>query len=123
MALDIQRRHDDEVVDIREKGRSTTGEIISSDRRLFMQLMSFGECNDSGPLIEALEQANISGVLYEDINDPRGVALLTFSDNPDYFIETMRGFLNLPPFSELSPNPEYTMLGRTYALGYEPDLD
>lgn len=123
MALDIQRRHDDEVVDIREKGRSTTGEIISSDRRLFMQLMSFGECNDSGPLIEALEQANISGVLYEDINDPRGVALLTFSDNPDYFIETMRGFLNRPPFSELAPKPEYTMLGRTYALGYEPDLD
>jgi chlorite dismutase len=123
MALDIQRRQDDDVVDIREKGRSATGEVISSDRRLFMQLMSFGECDDSGPLIEALKQADINGVLYEDINDPRGVALLTFSDDPDYFLETMRRFLNQPPFSNLAPKPEYTMLGRTYAIGYEPDLE
>lgn len=122
MALDIQRRRDDEVVDISEKGRSASGEVIKSDRRLFMQLMCFGDCDDSGPLIEALEEANVSAVLYEDINDPRGVALLTFSEEPDYFIDHMRRFLNRPPFSRLAPKPEYTMLGRTYAIGYEPDL-
>ena len=30
--------------------------------------------------------------------------------------------LNRQPFASLTQKPEYTMLGRTYALGYEPDL-
>jgi hypothetical protein len=30
--------------------------------------------------------------------------------------------LNQAPFASLTQKPEYTMLGRTYALGYEPDL-
>ena len=30
--------------------------------------------------------------------------------------------LNGPGFSTLVQKPEYTMLGRTYAIGYEPDL-
>ncbi|MCB0196907.1 MAG: chlorite dismutase family protein, partial [Anaerolineae bacterium] len=28
-----------------------------------------------------------------------------------------------PPFADLTPKPEYTMLGRTYAIGYEDDLE
>ena len=32
-------------------------------------------------------------------------------------------FSRRPPFGDLTPKPEYTMLGRTYAIGYEPDLD
>jgi chlorite dismutase len=35
----------------------------------------------------------------------------------------MREFYNHPSFSELTPKPEYTMLGRTYSLGYENDLE
>jgi len=112
-----------EAVDISEKGRSVEGEVISTDRRLFMQLLAYGDCADSMSLIEALKQANIAGVLYEDINDPQGVALLTFSEDPDYFLAHVRPFLNQPPFSALTPKPEYTMLGRTYTLGYEPDLE
>jgi chlorite dismutase len=30
--------------------------------------------------------------------------------------------LNQPPFAALSQKPEYTMVGRTYSIGYEPDL-
>lgn len=112
-----------EAVDISEKGRDVDGEIISTDRRLFMQLLAYGDSGDSAPLIEALKQATIAGVLYEDINDPQGVALLTFSEDPDYFLTHIRRFLNQPPFSNLTPKPEYTMLGRTYAMGYEPDLE
>lgn len=110
-------------VDLSEKGRTAEGETVSSDRRLFMQLLAYGDCGDSTPLIEALKQANVTGVLYEDINDPQGVALLVFSEDPGTFITDLRPFLNRPPFSQLTPKPEYTMLGRTYALGYESDLE
>jgi len=110
-------------LDISEKGRAEDGRAISSDRRLFMQLLAFGSCQDVEPLIQALTDTGIEGALYEDINDPRGVALLTTSETPDFFISELRQFLNRPPFSELLIKPEYTMLGRTYALGYEADLN
>lgn len=111
-----------EQLDIRERGRAN-GEVIFSDRRLFMQFLGFGEVTDSGALAEALEEAGLDGVLYEDLNDPQGVGLLTFSEDPNDFVDRLRPFLNRPPFVALLPKPEYTMFGRTYALGYEPDLD
>ena len=111
-----------EEIDVSEKGRTTTGETISLDRRLYMQFMAFGSCRDSRRLIDALNAARIQGALYADINDPQGVGLVTFSESPDYFLTDMRAFLNQPPFNELTPKPEHTMLGRTYALGYESDL-
>lgn len=93
-----------------------------SDDRLFMQLLAFGGCRDTAPLAAALEAAGIEGVLYEDVNDPRGIALLTLAERPEAFLEALRPVLNAEPFASLVQKPEYTMLGRTYALGYEPDL-
>ena len=87
-----------------------------------MQLLAFGGCTDTAPLIAALAGSGLTGVLYEDVNDPRGVALLTFSDDPNFFIDRVRPLLNEPAFRPLTQKPEYTMLGRTYSLGYEPDL-
>ena len=112
-----------EPLDIREKGRGADGGPIALDRRLFMQLLAFGDCTDTARLIAALDEAQLSGVLYEDVNDPRGVALLTVSEEPEYFVTTVRHTLQRPPFSALTPKPEYTMLGRTYAQGYEADLE
>lgn len=109
-------------VDVSEKGRSATGEVISLDRRLYMQFLAFGGCRDSRRLIDGLETARVQGALYADINDPQGVGLVTFSETPDYFLTDLRTFLNQPPFNELTPKPEHTMLGRTYAIGYEQDL-
>jgi chlorite dismutase len=123
MALDIRQREDDKVVDLTEKGRSERGEVIATDRRLYMQFMAFGDSPDTDVLVEALKLAAIEAVLYEDINDPRGVGLLTLSEDPDDFVGPVRRFLNQPPFSTLTPKPEYTMLGRTYAIGYEKDLE
>ncbi|MEZ4866453.1 MAG: chlorite dismutase family protein [Caldilineaceae bacterium] len=111
-----------EDVDVSEKGRSASGEVISLDRRLYMQFMAFGGCRDTQRLIEALNVARVQGALYADINDPQGVGLVTMSETPDYFLEDMRAFLNRAPFNELTPKPEFTMLGRTYAIGYEADL-
>ena len=121
MSLDIQRKDVNAHADVLERGRKD-GIEIHSDCRLFMQLLVFGNCDDVWSLVEAMKQAKMNGVLYEDINDPQGVALLTFSEEPDYFIDHLRPFLNKSPFSMLVAKPEYTMLGRTYALGYESDL-
>ncbi|HZD10099.1 MAG TPA: chlorite dismutase family protein [Candidatus Binatia bacterium] len=122
MPLDIQRREAAADADVLEHGRTREGAPVSADRRLFMQLLAFGDCLDAAPLGQALEQAQIQGVLYEDINDPRGVALLTFSEEPDFFLDRLRPFLNSAPFGNFRPKPEFTMFGRTYAIGYEPDL-
>jgi chlorite dismutase len=109
--------------DVAEHGRTPAGETSSLDRRLFMQLQAFGDARDTRALVAALEGAGVDGVLYEDVNDPTGVALLATSEAPDAFVSELRGFLQSPPFSELEPKPELTMLGRTYAHGYEPDLE
>jgi chlorite dismutase len=110
-------------LDLREKGKNTAGEVIYLDRRLYMQLLAYGGCQNVGSLIEALGEAGLEGVLYLDLNDPQGIALLTFSESPDHFLLTVRQFLNQPPFSQLTAKPEYTMFGRTYALGHEDDLE
>ena len=112
-----------EKLDILEHGRAADGSRITSNRRLFMQLVAYGGCKDTTVLVDALESNSLKGALYEDVNDPHGVALLTFSEDPVYFVEDVRRFLRQTPFAELVPKPEYTMFGRTYALGYEPDLD
>jgi len=87
-----------------------------------MQLLAFGGCPDSRPLADALAGSGLTAVLYEDVNDPRGVALLIVDQDPAVFLDRARRLLNAPPFGSLIQKPEYTMLGRTYSIGYEPDL-
>jgi chlorite dismutase len=116
-------RRGPEPPDISEKGGMKNGEAQRSDRRLFMQFLAFGGCETTRPLAEAASAAGITGALYEDVNDPRGVALLTLSEDPAYFLDRVRPMLNGPSFRPLVQKPEYTMLGRTYAIGYEPDLE
>lgn len=110
-------------LDLSEKGRGKDGQPISLNRRLFVQLLAYGGCKDTGPLVAALQQANVDGALYEDLNDPQGIALVTFHENPDYFVTQVRKILNQSPFAGLVAKPEYTMFGRTYAIGYEFDLE
>ena len=119
---DIQTRRGPEPPDISEKGGMKAGQPQRSDDRLFMQLLAFGGCTDARMLAEALAHAAVAGVLHEDMNDPRGVALLTFSQDVSFFLDRVRPLLNTPPFASLVQKPEYTMVGRTYSLGYEPDL-
>jgi chlorite dismutase len=112
-----------DAIDLREKGRSPAGEVITSERRLYMQFLAFGQVKDTDKLIDALSGSSLEGALYVDMNDPYGIGLITFSESPDFFITELREQLHRSPFAELAPKPEYTMFGRTYALGYEPDLD
>ena len=112
-----------EALDVAEHGRTAEGETTSLDRRLYMQLQAFGGAGAAAPLVAALESAGVVGTLYEDVNDPTGVALLTVSETPDAFVSEIRAFLQSPPFADLESKPELTMLGRTYAIGYEKDLE
>jgi Chlorite dismutase len=108
--------------DLGEKGGLKEGAPQRSDERLFMQLMAFGECRDTSAAAAHLSGAGLAGVLYEDLNDPRGLAVLTLSTRPDHFVDVVRPLLTSGPFAGLAFKPECTMFGRTYSLGYEPDL-
>ncbi|HYA16849.1 MAG TPA: chlorite dismutase family protein [Bryobacteraceae bacterium] len=111
-----------EPVDIREKGGVRGGVQQTSDRRMFFQLLVFTGAESTASLVSAVQHAPFESVLYEDANDPRGVGLLTWSDKPDFFVGELRTFLN-HKFSDLVLRPEFTMLGRTYSLGHEPNLE
>ncbi len=106
-------------MDVREKGANQQ----VSDRRLFMQLQVWSGCADSKPLVAAVERGRIEGVLYHDLNDPAGVALLALHENPASFATSLRELLHGEPFASLRHRPDLTMLGRTYSSGFEPDLD
>jgi chlorite dismutase len=109
--------------DISEKGGIRNGEPQRSNERLFVQFLAFGGSTDTRPLVDAFSLSGVTGVIYEDLNDPHGIGLLTVSQNPDDFLDRLRPALNSAGFAGLVQKPEYTMLGRTYSLGYEPDLE
>jgi chlorite dismutase len=108
--------------DLSERGGLKDGQPQRSDERLFMQLLGFGGCTDAAAVGRHLEQSRVEGALYEDVNDPRGIAVLSLTRSPEEFVERVRPALNSGPCASLTHKPEYAMLGRTYALGYEPDL-
>ncbi len=112
-----------EAPDLTEKGGLKGGAPQRSDQRLFMQLLAFGNCPDARSLATALAGAAVTGVVYEDLNDPRGVAVLALSRDPGFFVDALRPVLACELFARLTPKPEFTMFGRTYSLGYEPDLE
>ncbi|HYO97122.1 MAG TPA: chlorite dismutase family protein [Polyangiaceae bacterium] len=115
-------------LDIRERGNDANGQPLTLDRRLFMQLLVF-ECERElapsialGQLSQALGALSVGSVVYEDVNHPRGLALLTFSENPEDFVQQVRPALLAPALAPLRLRPEFTMLGRTYSTGFEQDL-
>lgn len=110
-------------LDLSEKGGARDGQPQRLNRRLFVQLQAFTGCLQPQALAQALAGSGIAGALYEDVNDPRGVAVLAMAENPEVFVKQVRPLLNRGPFAALTPKPEFAMLGRTYSLGYEPNLE
>lgn len=111
-----------EAPDMHEMGGPKDGAPQKLDKRLYFQLQAFTGALDLKPLTAALSAAQFPSVLYADANDARGCAVLTFSEDPNHFTGHVRELLTKKPFAELTPKPEFAMLGRTYAIGYEPDL-
>ncbi len=109
-------------LDLAEKG-TKDGKPISLDRRLFMKFTAFTGCTGPAAAADALAAAGIEGALYADANDPRGIGVIALHENPDYFVGELRDIFNTAPFASYVHKPEFDMLGRTYSIGYEPDLE
>lgn len=103
--------------DISEKGANGQ----SSHRRLFMQLLAFADCPDTGVLVDAARQHRLNATVYADVNDPTGCAILTWAEDPADFVTKVRPMAQ--SLGEPIVKPEMTMIGRSYTLGYEHDLN
>lgn len=120
MALDIQRQTG---IVLEEFGKNAAGERISFKRRVYMQLLVFGNCTNTEKIIQSLDATDVQSVVYADLNDPQGIGLLFCHEEPDWFVTGLRQLLNAEPFVDLTPKPALTMFGRTYSIGYEQDLE
>jgi len=119
MALDESEIREPQIA---ETGGVVDGEPVTLDRRLFVQLLAYGGCDDSAAVIGSLSHAGIPAVVYEDVNDDRGVALAVPYEDPSRYLTELRPALSDQVFSKLDRKHELTMFGRTYAVGYERDL-
>ena len=115
-------------LDVREHGAPRDGQPQVMDRRLFMQLLVFDTPPQRAPsdVIAAvgarLAERNVGPVIYEAVNDPRAIGVLTFSEDPSVFVTAVRPVLSDPAFG-LEIQPAFTMLGRSYSSGFEQDLE
>jgi chlorite dismutase len=111
------------VPDIVEHGGPLRGQPQALNRRLFLQLQVFTACFDASAVVDAVKQSGLEAVVYANVNDARGVGVLTMSEDPAVFAEGARELYLSEPFLPLVPLPAFAMLGRTYATGREPDLE
>jgi hypothetical protein len=117
------------VVDVNEYGGKKDGERQSLNRRLFMQFLAFESRGSTLPdgvaasLGTLLRERKVPGVVYADANHPRGVGLLTWSENPAHFVTHVRPLFVSDSLGSVEFREGYTMLGRTYSTGHEPDLE
>jgi hypothetical protein len=117
-------------VDLRERGAPRDGVPQWLERRLFFQLIALEAPRDPGPdsvaerLSLSLSGLGFGAVVYADVHHPLGLAVVAFSEDPDVLAGPLRrilGSADLP--AALRVRPEYAMLGRTYATGFEQDLE
>lgn len=112
----------DDPRDLREKGMKIHGVTQTLDRRLFLQLQVFTGITNTDAVIAASRASGLEQVIYAGANDPQSVGVLTIGDDPSIFTGAGRDFYRNDAFASAKLLPEYTMFGRTYALGHEPDL-
>ena len=111
------------VPDLLERGGPVRGEPQALNARLFLQLQAFTGCLDTAPVVEAARDSGLEAVVYANLNDARGVGVLVMAEDPGVFADAARSMFLRPPFRTLTPLPDFTMIGRTYATGREPDLE
>jgi hypothetical protein len=109
-------------LDLSEKGRRGK-EVISLDRRLFMKFTAFTNVEHLVAAEEALDGSGLTAALYLDVNDPYGIGVMVASEDPTVFVDELRQLFHSEPFSRFAHKPEFDMLGRSYSIGYEPDLE
>jgi hypothetical protein len=116
-------------VDVSERagGRGAPAQVLET--RLFMQLQVFtsdiggaASASQLQRIGEAISAHDMPAVLYEDVNDPCGIGVLSWSEDPAHFVTRLRPALQTLQGSGLRQRQELAMLGRTYATGFEADL-
>jgi hypothetical protein len=116
-------------IDVLEHGGKKEGERQSMDRRLFMQLLVFdapsGTAGDTlaGHVAGLLRERQIPGVVYADAMAPRGVGLLTWSEDPAHFVRGVRPIFSAASLLSATVREGWAMIGRTYGQGHEPNLE
>ena len=107
-------------IDTAEYGAPRGGERQRMDRRLFMQLIVLRDCANGG--IEALKKkfSDIPVVIYAHINDASAYGILTWSEDAEFFVDKVQSTVR--SLSNFETMPEFSMLGRTYSVGYEQNL-
>ena len=107
--------------DISERGGLKGGQPQRSDERLYMQMFAYTGCDDVPAVAQAVAQEPVDAVVYADLNDPKGIGILTVAPDPNVFVDVVRPMLSAGPTAALQIKPDLTMFGRTYSLGYAPD--
>ncbi|MEM1294739.1 MAG: chlorite dismutase family protein [Verrucomicrobiota bacterium] len=107
--------------DHRDFGMPKRGVPQAIDRRLFMQLQVFSGV-DRDAAVDAMKSAKTPGVAYADLNDPRGIGVLLWDEDPLALSQQASETYSSEAFANASLRPEFTMLGRTYAFGREDDV-
>lgn len=90
---------------------------------LLIQLHVFTDCDDVPPVVDAVRGSGLDAAVYENVNDPRGIAVLFATARADDLLDRVRPLLRAAPFRSFTPVPSFTMLGRTYLVGYETDAE
>jgi chlorite dismutase len=115
-------------IDTSEYGGKKEGERQTLNRRLFMQLLVFDVAGGSADaaattLARLLRERGVPSVVYADAMAPSGLGLLTWHEDPAHFVRAVRPVLGDSSLPTLVPRPAFTMIGRTYSLGHEPELE
>lgn len=110
-------------LDLRERGAPAGGAPQFSERRLFIQLQTFGGCRNPEGVRALLESRRVEGALYLDLHDPQGIGVLLLSEDPAWFVGEGRAIFNSRPLETLQRKPEHSLFGKTYAAGREADLE
>jgi len=109
--------------DLRDFGMPGPEGPQATDRRLFLQLQVFTGVADRDEVVNQFEAAKRAAVIYADLNDPRGVGVLLWDEDPLELSRKTGEAYNGTGLAEATLRPEFTMLGRSYAFGREDDVE
>lgn len=115
-------------IDVNEYGGKKDGVKQSTNRRLFMQLLVFRAPAGSPDalatsLLSMMRERNVRGVVYADAMDPRSLALLSWAEDPADFVREVRPLFAEPLLAGVALREDFSMIGRTYSTGHEPELE
>ncbi len=130
MSTDEHKQPGLPTIDVNEYGGKRGGDRQTMDRRLFMQLLvvdlppaSQRAGDAAAQIAEVIDERRIAAVIYADTASPRGLGLLTWSEDPAHFVRAVRPLFSVEPLASAIPRDRFAMLGRTYSTGHEPDLE